>query len=232
MFKLFSLSKIFGNSKKDKTIQALRESEAKYRALVEHSLISVYVIQDGLFRYVNQQYCNLVGYSYDEIVDKMGPSFFTYSEDNNIVEENIRKRISGEVTSIEYELRIVRRDGQILYVKVIGDSTIFYNRPAITGSLIDLTDKKQAEIILTEKNEAYIEINKALELAKVKAEESEERLRLIFENAPIGILHFNNKGEIITCNDKFVEIIGSSKQALIGLNMLTLPDTKLVTTLQ
>jgi len=54
--------------------------------------------------------------------------------------------------------------------------------------------------------------------------ESEERSRLIIENAPLGIFHFNLNGEITTCNDSFVKIMGSTREQIIGLNMLQLPD--------
>jgi len=64
--------------------------------------------------------------------------------------------------------------------------------------------------------------------AEQKLVENEEKYRLIFENAPIGILHFDEKGTITACNNNFVQIIGSSRDALIGLNMLELPDKKLV----
>ena len=61
---------------------------------------------------------------------------------------------------------------------------------------------------------------------------SEEKFRLIFEYAPLGILHFDSAGIITTCNDNFVKIIGSSKESLIGLNMLKLTDERIVHTLQ
>ncbi|NLJ09824.1 MAG: PAS domain S-box protein [Treponema sp.] len=59
-----------------------------------------------------------------------------------------------------------------------------------------------------------------------------EEYRLIFEHAPIGLLSFDDNGVIQTCNNRFVEIIGSSKEKLIGLNMLALPDSKLVQVLK
>jgi PAS domain S-box-containing protein len=61
--------------------------------------------------------------------------------------------------------------------------------------------------------------------------ESEEKYRLIFENTPVGVLQFDVSGRITTCNDAFVKIIGSSREALVGLNMLNLPDKKLVAAL-
>ncbi len=62
--------------------------------------------------------------------------------------------------------------------------------------------------------------------------ESEEKFRLIFEYAPLGILHFDKTGRITACNDNFIRIIGSAREALIGLDMLKLPDTRVVTILQ
>lgn len=56
--------------------------------------------------------------------------------------------------------------------------------------------------------------------------DSEETYRLLFERAPLGLIHFNGQGVITACNDAFVNIIGSSRQALIGMNMLDLPDKK------
>ena len=58
--------------------------------------------------------------------------------------------------------------------------------------------------------------------------ESEEKYRLIFEYSPLGLLSFDEKGVIVACNDNFVKIIGSSREKLIGLNMLNLPDKNMV----
>ncbi|MFO7874937.1 MAG: PAS domain S-box protein [Bacteroidales bacterium] len=57
---------------------------------------------------------------------------------------------------------------------------------------------------------------------------SAEKYQLIFEKAPLGILHFDNKGVITACNSVFLEIIGSSKKALLGFNMLKLPNKQVV----
>ncbi len=62
--------------------------------------------------------------------------------------------------------------------------------------------------------------------------DNEEKYRLIFEHAPLGALHFNRDGIITACNEAFVDIIGSTKDALIGLNMLDLPDKKVVAAVQ
>jgi PAS domain S-box-containing protein len=62
--------------------------------------------------------------------------------------------------------------------------------------------------------------------------ESEEKDRLIFEYSPLGLLSFDEKGVIVACNNNFVKIIGSSREKLIGLNMLKLPDKNMVSAVQ
>lgn len=59
------------------------------------------------------------------------------------------------------------------------------------------------------------------------AEQQESFLKLyqyIFDKAPIGIIYYNKNGILTACNDKFVEIIGSTREQLIGLVMTNLPD--------
>ncbi len=52
----------------------------------------------------------------------------------------------------------------------------------------------------------------------VALQESETRHRTIFENSPLGMIHYSDDGTIINCNDKFLELMGSSRDKLIGFN--------------
>jgi PAS domain S-box-containing protein len=56
----------------------------------------------------------------------------------------------------------------------------------------------------------------------------EESHRLVFENAPIGILHFDRRGVITACNDVLAKILGSSRRTLVGANLRTLEDRAIV----
>jgi PAS domain S-box-containing protein len=51
---------------------------------------------------------------------------------------------------------------------------------------------------------------------------ADERYRLVFDNAPVGVVHWDSHGVLTDCNAAMVEILGSSRKQLIGLNMLTL----------
>lgn len=59
--------------------------------------------------------------------------------------------------------------------------------------------------------------------------EQADKLRMIFQNSPVGILHFNHEGTITDCNPSLAEIMGSSKEKIIGLNIITdLNDARVI----
>ncbi|MDM8159699.1 PAS domain S-box protein [Labilibaculum sp. K2S] len=172
---------------KKKRNQPYLDSEAKYRDIVEHSLTGVYIIQDDSFRYVNKKFCEIFGYSYEEIVDKMSPVSLAFESDKNIVKENIRKRISKESKSIEYEFRGVKKDGSIVWIRVLGNLMPYKGKPAISGMLIDFTDRKLVEEAL------YI---------------GEERLRVTLEATKIGIWDWNVESDIWFASPIYYTMLG------------------------
>ncbi len=51
---------------------------------------------------------------------------------------------------------------------------------------------------------------------------NEERYRMIFNYSPLGIVHFDCDGLVIDCNERFLEIVGASRERFIGMNMSAL----------
>ncbi|QSQ20657.1 PAS domain S-box protein [Pyxidicoccus parkwayensis] len=52
--------------------------------------------------------------------------------------------------------------------------------------------------------------------------------RVVVENAPLAIFHFDNTPVITACNERFVRLIGSPKRILVGLNLLSLRDERIM----
>ncbi len=125
--------------------EALLESEEKYRNLVESVIVGVYITQDNRFRFVNQRFCEMYGYSYEEIVDNLTPMDITYGKDREIVAETVRRRLNGEVDRIHYTAKGLRKDGEVIIVDIFGSSTVYNGRRAIIGTIIDITKRKRAE---------------------------------------------------------------------------------------
>ncbi len=135
--------------------EALFESEEKYRSIVEESHVGVYIIQDNIFRFVNPTFCDIHGYTYDEIVNKLGPRDFVVPGDHGLVGESLEKRVNGETKTAELTYHIQRKDGEIRTVKAIGSSIIYRKRPAIIGTLLDVSKEKilEAQLFQSQKLE-------------------------------------------------------------------------------
>jgi PAS domain S-box-containing protein len=128
-----------------RTEKALIESEDKFRSLAERSLVGVYLIQDGIFKYCNPRLSDIFGYTHEEVINRMGPKDLVLPEDWPIVEENIRKRIDAEADSIHYEFRGITKNKEIIFVEVYGTRTMYQSQPAVIGTLLDISKKKILE---------------------------------------------------------------------------------------
>lgn len=125
--------------------EALLESENKFRGLAERALVGIYIIQDGIFQYVNLKFAEIFGYGVEEVIGRMGPLDITRPEDWPTVEENLRKRLGGEVDSIHYEFIGVTKEKKIIDSEIYGSSAAYQGKPAVIGTLLDITERKCAE---------------------------------------------------------------------------------------
>ena len=115
------------------------EHDIKFKALVEHSVVGIYIIRDGKFTYVNKRFAEIFGYSREEIIG-MKNTELTYSEDRNIAEKNVKKRLEGKKESIEYSFRGLTKDGNVIHLHVYGSVYEEDGDRAIIGTLIDETE--------------------------------------------------------------------------------------------
>lgn len=124
---------------------ALFESEEKYRALVEESSFGLYIIQDGLLRFVNKRFCEIIGYDYSEIVDRMSLEDFVLSESLPTIETSIERLYIEYVQSESLAFKIRSRDGEIHSVEAVENMILFKGWPAISTTFIDVTKEKALE---------------------------------------------------------------------------------------
>lgn len=142
-------------------------SERNFRAAFEHAPIGMVLTDlDGNFLEVNDAYCQITGYSKEEL---LAPGFsfrkYTHPEDLGGNVEEISSLASGETEAFFIEKRYIRKNGEIIWVRASAtarrDSE---GRPfQIVGLVENITAKKLAEDFLEEKRE---ELNKAKEAAE------------------------------------------------------------------
>jgi PAS domain S-box-containing protein len=133
-----------------------------YRALVEHSLIGVAVIQDGRLVYLNARMAEIVGYDRKQISAMDSIFEFIHPDDHDLVRDQIGRRLSGELTDTRYRFRMMHSSGRVVHVEVHGSISTYRGRPAIISSVHDVTEQL-----------------KTIE----RLRESERRFRLMAENA-------------------------------------------------
>jgi len=123
----------------------LTESEEKFRSLVEQSLVGVYILQDDRFLYVNPGFEKTIGYSKEELLYKLTFEDLIHEEDLEKVRKNYSLRIGGENPTHQYTFRAISRDGTVLYLEVIASTIIYNGKPAIIGTLVDITGRIEEE---------------------------------------------------------------------------------------
>jgi PAS domain S-box-containing protein len=127
------------------TETALQESETKYRMVVENSLASFFIIQDGLFRFINNRFCKLFGYTYEEIIDRLGPNDLFNPDESKPIFENLEKGLTGDYLTKELVLSAVRKDGKVLALKMLGNILTYHGKPAVSGTLVDISKETSLE---------------------------------------------------------------------------------------
>jgi len=131
---------------------ALRETEKRYRSLVENFLVGVYVFHGSTIVYTNQCFADIFGYKPEDltgrdILDLVLP------EDRQTVLDNIILRMTAKKNSMHYQFHGLKKDGTVVHIEVIGSSYHEGNKTIITGTLIDITERKRTEELLKQSHE-------------------------------------------------------------------------------
>jgi PAS domain S-box-containing protein len=174
--------------------KALLESEAKFRDLAEKSVAGVYLIQDGIIKYANAKVSEILGYSIDEMTGRMRLKDVIHPEDWPVVEANMIRRLAGEAVPQHYEFRLLTKHGEARTVEVYSSRTIYQGRPAAIGTLLDITERKEAERRIVE---------------------SERSLSAILAASPIGIGMARDR-KIAWVNERVCMFTGYTQEELQG----------------
>jgi diguanylate cyclase (GGDEF)-like protein/PAS domain S-box-containing protein len=134
--------------------QNLAASQQQFRALVEDSVIGIYIIQDNTFKYANPTLATMFGYRSDELTRGIAISALVTSDQRTKFIEEIKKVTDGIAITTRFMLHGLRKDGGRLSVQVHGAITQFAGRNAVIGTLLDISEhQKAAEALRTSKEE-------------------------------------------------------------------------------
>lgn len=186
--------------------QVLRESEELYRTLVDQSPLGIMTTDNlGNVTKVNKSLLKILGSTSHE---------FTMSQNIFNVEPIQRKKIdqifknvlhTGENFKGELEYTSLFNKTSTLKINIV---PLRDSENNIIGTLTmaeDISERKQTELLVYE---------------------SEEKFRLLFENAPLAVVHFNKAGRITTCNDAFSHLLKINRDDLVGKKLFEIANVQ------
>lgn len=181
-------------SERKKTEETLRSSEENFRTIFEGAYDAiVHVDKKTRILNVNQAFTEITGFSKEEVVGKLGINLAKKFVNIKQLPDILAmiKKVASKRPIKPYDL--IFRD------KILEVSTNFQDDGQIVGIVRDITDRKKVEEALRD---------------------SEERLKIIYDNAPDSIFIGSVDGTIIDGNRAAEEMIGYSKEELVGKNIL------------
>jgi diguanylate cyclase (GGDEF)-like protein/PAS domain S-box-containing protein len=186
----------------------LRARETKYRGLYQNSPDAIFLTSPGkgAILAANPTACKLSGYPEQELVSLRREHVLDMTSPKLAAAMTIRHK-TGEGRA---DVTFICKDGGRFEARISSKLYTDENGQQVACTVVhDITERKEAEEALRQ---------------------SEERFRMLFENAPLGIIQIDQKGNLTSANRKFAEISGYSPQEAVGLTRrdVTVPEERAI----
>jgi PAS domain S-box-containing protein len=131
-------------TERTRALEALKESEEKYRNLVELANDGIAIIQDGVVKYVNPHLAELVGYRVEEIEETAFLEYISPDEAERVAQYHLQRMADEDVPST-YEAALKHRQGTRIDVEFNVSVISYEGKPAAFAIIRDLTERKRLE---------------------------------------------------------------------------------------
>lgn len=180
------------------------DSERSYRELINSTNEAIFIhATDGSLVDVNDRFAAMYGYSRDELwhlsVAQLSEGNPPYAPENS--RQWLMRALNEGPQLFEWHAR--RANGSLFWVEVALRRAEIAGELRLVAAVRDISSRKEAEAALRS---------------------SEERYALILRNSPVGIVNFGTDWVITFCNDRFAEILGTTAERVVGLDIQTLYD--------
>ena len=175
--------------------EALKESENKYRELVDNSPDAISIYVDGKIVFVNNASLDLMNAaSANELLGKPVIEF-VHPDYRHIAFERMKDIKNDRKVLPLIEEKFIRFDGTTIDVEVKSMPIVYKNKKAVQLIVRDITDQKRTEKEITE---------------------SKEDFKDLFDNAPVGYHEIDSQGKIVRINQTELTLLGYVFDDLIG----------------
>lgn len=129
-----------------------------FQSIIEHALVGIYIVQDNRLVYTNPRLQDLFGYTGDELAALPSVLSLVHPDDRAMVAERLRERVEGRRETSTHPMRGLRRDGSVIEVEVYSRRTMHGGRPAVTGTMVDVTERRREERANATREQRYREM--------------------------------------------------------------------------
>jgi two-component system, cell cycle sensor histidine kinase and response regulator CckA len=196
-------------TKRQRSEQALRESEDKFRSIFENAIDGIMIGDPETTKHVeaNKAICAMLGYSHNELVGLRVQDIHP-KEDMPRIQEFFERQSRGEIT-LAPDIPMLRKDGSIFYADINTARLKLGPKNYVVGVFRDVTERKRAERAIRE---------------------SEEKFAKIFREAPLLItLSDIETGRLLDVNEQFLKTSGFARDEVIGRTVIDIgwnPETQ------
>lgn len=170
----------------------VRDSEVKFRTLLETAPIPLVLISGGRYVYANERTYSLLGVSEGKLIGRKTREFYANPDTHSLALSLLAK--DGKVENFEAQLR--RDDGALIWVMVSSAPIVYDGQPAVFAGMLDITAAKQSEDALLE---------------------SEKRFRAIAESSPVPLMITKQSdGKILYANAQAKFVLGTDQGDIVG----------------
>ncbi len=170
----------------------VQERESRYRILMDGASDAIILADtQGHILEVNSKAENLLGYSRDELATMHFSQLHPPEDLPHLIEafKQFTKQESAQV----FDVNFLSKNGEVIPVDISASVVEFDGKPIVQGIFRDIRDRKKIEQALRQ---------------------SEERFRRMFDSKAVGMIFADFQGNIIDTNDRFLEMIGYTRQEL------------------
>jgi len=185
-------------AERKRTEEALRQSEEKFRRLVEDMNDGYCVLQGARVVFANARSAEMFGYTVDEVIGKTVQELLPPELVSELSRVSARRQ-RGETVPSQYETRLVAKDGRTRPVE-FGTRVIDYaGKPALSVVIRDITERKQAEEALRESEHNYKTLFESMIDGMVVIDA--ETMRIVLANGTAAKMYgFDSAEEVVEAN--------------------------------
>ncbi|MEI6293833.1 MAG: PAS domain S-box protein, partial [Methanomicrobiales archaeon] len=213
--------------------ETLRESETKYKDVIENANEAIVVVQDEKIEYANPRALEVIQTTPEDIASLPFINFI-HPDDRALVFDRYQRRLKGEHIQENYDFRLFCPSGHPVWVQLSAVRIAWNGRPATLNFLTEITRRKTAEEHLQRAHDELeervrqrtadlyatnMQLQKEVADRKVLSSalrESEERFRRIFETLDDVYCRTDMEGKITEISPSSAKLLGGNPDELIG----------------